>query len=94
MMTRVQIYLEPQQDQLLEALAKLRNVSKAQLIRESIDRYLQAIPLEDDPALKLIGLAGKTGLKDLSERHDDYLLQFERSAFKRKSEKRYARNLR
>ncbi len=55
---------------------------------------VQAISLMDDPALKLIGLAGKIELKDLSERHDDYLLQFARAAFQQKSKRRYARNLR
>lgn len=93
-MTRVQVYLKPDQDRLLEELAKRYRVSKAHLIRESIDRYLQAFPVKDDPALKLIGVAGKTGLRDLSERHDDYLRQFASPVARRKRKKRYARDLR
>lgn len=93
-MVRVQVYLKPDQDRLLEELAKLHQVSKAHLIRESIDLYLERLPLKDDPALQLIGLAGKTGIKDLSERHDDYLRQFASHAPRRNARKRYARNLR
>ncbi|MBI1743478.1 CopG family transcriptional regulator [Candidatus Acetothermia bacterium] len=78
MKIRVQIYLEPKQDRLLEELAKVRKVSKASLIRESIDRYLEAIPPDQDPSLGLIGLAGKTGFKDLARRHDEYLAKLER----------------
>jgi len=78
MKTRVQVYLEPEQDLLLEGLASLRGVSKAGLIRQSIDRYLETIPVEEDPALQLIGLAKKTGIKDLSQKHDEHLASFER----------------
>lgn len=84
MKTRVQVYLESEQDLLLEGLAKLRGVSKAGLIRQSIDHYLETIPLEEDSALQLIGLAGKTGIKDLSEKHDEHLEAFERYSNKSK----------
>nr|BAL59820.1 hypothetical conserved protein [Candidatus Acetothermum autotrophicum] len=89
MKVRVQIYLEPRQDRALEELAKVRGVSKARLIRDSIDYYLkEAIPYDQDPAVKLIGLAGKTGYRDLAERHDGYLIKFERSG----KPKRHARS--
>jgi hypothetical protein len=72
--SKVQIYLEEEQDQRLRLLARARGVSKSQLIRESIDRYLEELlPPDQDPALGIIGLAGKVGRKDLSERHDEYL---------------------
>jgi len=75
---RIQVYLDREQDRLLEHLAKVRNVSKSQLIRESINHYLEeVIPPEEDPALRIIGLAGKTGIKDLADKHDDYLIQSE-----------------
>ena len=35
------MYLDEEQDRLLEHLAKIRRVSKSQLIRESIARYLR-----------------------------------------------------
>ena len=73
--TRIQIYLDEDQDRLLERLARLRRTSKSKLIRESIERYLnELVPLEEDPALGIVGLAGTAGKKDLSERHDTYLV--------------------
>ena len=71
----IQIYIEPQQDNVLAALARHKGVSKAEIIRESLDRYLRQIPLEEDPAMGLIGL-GKSGKRNLSERHDEYLARY------------------
>jgi len=74
MKSKVQIYLEEEQDRRLRLLARARGVSKSQLIRESIDRYLEdLLPPDRDPALGIIRLAGKVGRKDLSERHDEHL---------------------
>jgi len=78
MKARIQVYLDEEQDRQLEHLAKARHTSKSQLIRESISRYLEElIPPEEDPALGIIGLAGEIGLKDLADKHDEYLIQFE-----------------
>lgn len=77
MKARIQVYLDEEQDRLLEHLARARRVSKSQLIRESIARYLEElIPPEEDPALGIVGLAGRVGKEDLAERHDDYLVAF------------------
>jgi hypothetical protein len=73
----IQIYIEHQQDDVLEALARSKGVSKAEIIRECLDKYLGEIPLKDDPAIKLIGL-GNSGKKDLSDRHDAYLVRYSR----------------
>ena len=73
----IQVYLERNQDRALRALAKRRGVSIAELIRRSVDKYLAALPVEDDPALQIMGL-GRSGLGDLAERHDEYLVEFER----------------
>jgi hypothetical protein len=73
----IQIYIEHQQDYALAALARNKKLSKAEIIRECLDRYLREIPLEDDPAMGLIGL-GNSGKKNLSERHDAYLAQYVR----------------
>ena len=70
----IQIYIEPKQELLLERLARGKGTSKAEIIRLSIDRYLCALPIEEDPALGLIGL-GKSGKKDISEKHDIYLAE-------------------
>lgn len=85
MKARVQIYLEEEQDRQLERLARLRQVSKSQLIRESIARYLEElIPPDEDPALGIVGLAGKVGLQDLAERHDDHLARLTQDDEQRK----------
>ena len=71
----VQIYIEPKQELLLESLARKRKTSKAEIIRLSLDNYLGNLPLEEDPALGIIGL-GKSGKKDISEQHDLYIAQY------------------
>jgi hypothetical protein len=73
----IQIYIEHQQDEVLAALARNKGISKAEIIRECLDKYLRNIPLKDDPAMGLIGL-GTSGKKDLSERHDSYIAQYAR----------------
>ena len=73
----IQIYIEPQQDDVLSALARSKGISKAEIIRESLERYLRQIPLEDDPAMGIVGL-GNSGKKSLSENHDAYIAQYAR----------------
>ena len=68
----LQIYLEPRQDQVLRHLAETRGVYIAELIRDSIDLYLEALPPEEEPTLGLIGIASG-GPADLSENHDEHL---------------------
>jgi hypothetical protein len=74
----IQVYLEEHQDHILRALAESKQISIAELIRRSVDRYLEELPIEDDPALKIIGLGEGPG--DLAEQHDDYIIQFERES--------------
>jgi hypothetical protein len=73
----IQIYIEPQQDDVLSALARSKGISKAEIIRESLSRYLRQIPLEDDPAMGIVGL-GNSGKKSLSDNHDAYIAQYAR----------------
>lgn len=75
----IQMYIEPRQDAVLTALAGKRGVSKAELIRESIEKYLSSLPAEDDPALGIIGL-GSSGRGDLSGQHDRYLASHAKDA--------------
>jgi hypothetical protein len=70
----VQIYLEQRQQLALKRLAAKRKVSVSELVREGVERLLTEMPIEDDPAWKLIGL-GSSGVTDLAERHDEYLIQ-------------------
>ena len=68
----LQIYLRPDQDTALRQLAKKESVSIAELVRRSVDRLLMNVPIENDPAMRLVGL-GHSGKGDLAERHDYYL---------------------
>jgi hypothetical protein len=73
----IQIYIDSQQDDVLEALARSKGISKAKIIRESLDRYLMQIPVEEDPAIGMVGL-GNSGKNNLSERHDACLAEYVR----------------
>lgn len=73
----IQIYLEPAQDRALRGLAQRRGVSIGALIRQSVQRYLEAeVPVEEDPAMGIVAL-GRSGRGDLSPGHDKYLAQGE-----------------
>lgn len=74
--TPFQIYLEPEQEKMIELLALQTKKSKAAIIRLCISRYMETLPLEEDPALNIINL-GSSGIKDISEKHDQYLMRFE-----------------
>jgi hypothetical protein len=74
----IQIYIEPQQNDVLEVLSQKKGVSKAELIRESLEKYLNELPLEEDPAMGLVGL-GSSGRGDLSDQHDRYLIRYHSS---------------
>ena len=75
-MIRTQIQLTEAQANSLRLLAGKEGVSMAELIRSSIDRYLQASGRETDPELtaKAREIAGKygSGIPDLAENHDRY----------------------
>lgn len=71
----IQIYIETSQDDVLEVLARKRSISKAAIIRESVDKYLKELPVEEDAAMSLIGL-GRSGKGDLSDKHDRYLARY------------------
>lgn len=74
----IQIYIEPQQDHVLKALSKRKGISKAEIIRESLERFLREVPVVEDPAISLIGL-GSSGKRDLSDQHDKYLVRYGRT---------------
>jgi len=74
----IQIYLEPRQNNVLDVLAKKRGISKAELIRRSLEKFFKDIPLEEDPAMGLIGL-GSSKKGDLSVQHDKYIARYAKS---------------
>lgn len=78
-MTRVQILLTEEQDRRLERLARRLRTSKARLVREGVDFVLQQGEARaSDALLELVGQAGRVGRKDVSRRHDAYLVAAER----------------
>ena len=70
------VYLEPGQREALKKKARQEHSSMAELIRRAVDRYLKLDsarpPVPREAYEKLIGL-GRSGLTDVSERHDHYL---------------------
>ena len=74
----IQVYLEPQQNNVLDLLAKKRRISKAEIIRISLEKFFKEIPLEEDPAMGLIGL-GRSKKGDLSVHHDQYIVRYAKS---------------
>ena len=70
----IQIYIETKQAKVLDALAHKKGVARSEIIRLSLDRDLSELPIEDDPAMNVIGL-GKSGKTDLAEKHDKYYIR-------------------
>lgn len=68
----IQIYLEPEQQKIIDILSKTSGKSKAAIIRSCISKFIDSLPISEDPAMDIINL-GASGKKDISEKHDDYL---------------------
>lgn len=78
-MVRTQIQLTEEQSTNLKQLAEQDNVSVAELIRRSVDRYLQeqgGVSQEErqQRLLSVIGI-GNSDVNDLGVNHDDYLAE-------------------
>ena len=73
----IQIYLEPDQDKVIGFLSKSTGKSKAAIIRSCISKFIENLPLEEDPALDLMN-RGTSGKKDIAEKHDDYLISLKK----------------
>lgn len=71
----IQIQFRPEQLRALRHLAARREVAIAHLVRESVDRFLEEIPVEEDPLWDIVGMI-EGGPKDLSEQHDKYLSEW------------------
>jgi hypothetical protein len=70
----IQVYLEERQDRVLRRLATEEGVSLSELIRRSVDLMIEQLPVEQDPAWKIIGL-GNTATSDLGTHHNQHLMQ-------------------
>jgi len=76
-MVRTQIQLTEEQSQALKQLASERRVSVAELIRQATENLLRESSTRDRAELKRRALSAagrfRSGEKDLSTKHDDYL---------------------
>jgi len=68
----IEINIEPKQD-----YVRKKGVSKTEIIRESLDKFLREISLEGDPGVGLIGL-GNSEKRALSDNYDKYLARYAR----------------
>lgn len=74
----VQVYLDPDEKQLLEELARMSGQSQAEVLRRGIRRLAADRSDADRPGSSLVHLLGVLGEDadlpaDLAARHDDYL---------------------
>jgi predicted DNA-binding protein len=77
-MRRLQIYLDPKMDAHLRSLSVKTGKPKAELIRDGIGLLLEKEASQmADSLLDIVGIGGKAGYPDASERHDDYLYVME-----------------
>ncbi len=82
-MVRTQIQLTEEQARALKKIAAVRRVSMAELIRQGVDRVISSQTAIDaeERIKRAIQVAGKfrSGRKDISEHHDNYLTEAIRS---------------
>jgi metal-responsive CopG/Arc/MetJ family transcriptional regulator len=75
-MNRTQIYLEPELSEALDRLARKRSTSRAAIIRLAAHDLVTREEAGSGSILELAGI-GRSGLSDVSERHDEYLAEDE-----------------
>jgi hypothetical protein len=78
-MVRTQIQLTEEQARDLRRVAQARGCSLAALIRQGVDIIVKSdgSPSDEEVRVRAIALAGRfrSGVKDLSKRHDDHLAE-------------------
>lgn len=75
-MVRKQIYLKREQEKQIKKIARLRNVSEAEIIRTAVDSFIaRNKPKEINPLFELIGMCKGESPADLAENHDRYLTE-------------------
>ena len=78
-MVRTQIQLTEEQARELRRVARARGCSQAALVRQGVEIVLKSdsSPSDEDVRGRAISLAGRfrSGIKDLSKRHDDHLAE-------------------
>jgi hypothetical protein len=78
-MIRTQVQLTKKQMAMVKQIAAERNMSMSEVIREGIDCYLhQSLAVDRNERIRrALEVSGRfrSGLADVSERHDDYLAE-------------------
>jgi hypothetical protein len=78
-MVRTQIQLTEEQSERLRRLAEIDNISLAEVIRRSVDNYIEARQSvsreERKRRLLLVVGIGDSGVPDLGVNHDNYLAE-------------------
>lgn len=77
-MVRTQIQLTEEQAKTLKRMAHARHLSIAELIRQAVDGFIKTGGAMDSEerrqrAIAIVGRFG-SGEKDISQKHDDYLV--------------------
>ncbi|NLJ24969.1 MAG: CopG family transcriptional regulator [Firmicutes bacterium] len=76
-MVRTQVQLTEKQVKALKRLAVMENTSMAEIIRRSVDAYLESkqIVSDEEKITRAKAAVGRfhSGVGDISIRHDDYL---------------------
>ena len=76
-MHRTQVQLTDKQIEAVKGLAAKREVSMAEIIRMSVDSFIQKeniLPQQKKRALSVVGKF-RSGLNDLAKNHDKYLAE-------------------
>lgn len=73
MLIRTNIYLQKQTIDYLKFLAFQEGIPMAKIVRDTLEKNLVKPKNWAESILTLSKLAGKSGIKDLSKRHDYYL---------------------
>jgi hypothetical protein len=78
---RLQFYIAPEANRQLDIVSEKLGVSKAELVREGVNKVLkEKLPLKNDPAYKIIGLINEEiDEKNIAINHDNYLYGKENS---------------
>lgn len=76
-MIRTQIQLTEKQANVIKKMAKVKHVSMAELIRQSIDNMAKMGTVDEERRKRAIEAVGRfhSGVADISAKHDKYLAE-------------------
>lgn len=76
-MVRTQIQLTEKQATVIKKMAKVKHVSMAELIRQSIDNMAKMGVVDEERRKMAIAAVGRfhSGVSDISAKHDKYLAE-------------------